>query len=193
MLMSLFRVLNKVVLSDWNSDGSKFIGLGTDGCNTMVGKNHSLMTLCKGKFPNLTHIKCGAHSLDLCAKDAMKVMPSNIEFLIRESYNFFCHSPIRQYEYQKVLELVGFDDIVIEEVGENDVEDDANNDDLDNDQDNAQGDDDQASSSNNQKKRKPLKLISLATTRWLVLGDCNERILKQVNDYFINVSFEHKI
>jgi len=40
------------------------------------------------KYPNLIHIRCGAHSIDLAAKDAMRwAMPSNLDFLLRERYN----------------------------------------------------------------------------------------------------------
>ena len=105
---SLVAVLKEVV-QEWRLDPENFVGLSTDGCNVMVGEHHSLMTLARKEFPNLIHMKCVAHSLDLCAKYAMKTMPSNLEYMIKHSYNWFAHSTIRQFNYQEILNVVGFD------------------------------------------------------------------------------------
>jgi hypothetical protein len=121
----------------------------------MVGKNNSVMTLAQRKFKNLTHLKCVAHSLDLIAKEAMTAMPVHLEFMIRESYNLFAHSALRQSQYKSLLELVGFSNL-----GEED-------------------DDFDAPAMEQAGEKRPLKLISPSQTRWLVMADCNERVLSQ--------------
>ena len=107
----------------------------------------------------LTHMKCVAHSLDLIAKNAMTAMPAHLTFMLRESYNFFAHSALRQHEYKEVLNLVGFENL-------GDADDEGAGDEL-------------LFSSAKGPKKTPLKLISPSQTRWLVMADCNERVLKQ--------------
>ena len=114
---------------------------------------------------------CSPHSCDVCAKDALEIMPSVLEFLIRESYNWFAHSAQRQSEYKNVLELVGFENINVE-----------------NDEDNSENAGATASVG-----RRPMKLISPSTTRWLVMADCVERILIQVISKLTKVPLKAKI
>ena len=83
------------------------------------------------------------------------MMNAQFIFLIREIYNFFAHSVLRQAEYKAVLELVGFDEIGDDEEREEEGGD------------------------KRTKKKGSLKLISPSKTRWLVIADCCERILRQ--------------
>ena len=155
---SLFQLLKNVVES-WGLDPEKFVGLGTDGAAAMVGRNHSLQSLARQEYPNLTHMKCSPHTADLCARDAMDIMPAALDFLTRESYcNWFAHSSQRQNEFKDVLELVGFDRVIVE-----------NEDDEEN-----------PGATANSGNRPPMKMIKPSTTRWLVMADCVERILMQV-------------
>ena len=99
----------KTVMEVWELKGENIVGLGTDGANVMTGEHHSLQSLMKESWPHLIHLKCICHTLDLIARGAVsKCIPSNVEFLIRESYNWFCHSSNRQAAYREILELVGF-------------------------------------------------------------------------------------
>jgi len=81
------------------------IGLGTDGapalCSVVNKKNedNSLFTLLKAEIPNLQLLKCVCHSLHKCSEKAMEELPSSIEFLLRETRNWFAHSTVRQLEY----------------------------------------------------------------------------------------------
>ena len=77
---SLFQLLKNVVES-WELDPEKFVGLGTDGAVAMAGCNHSLQSLAKEEYPNLTHMKCSPHSVDLCARDAMDIMPATLDLM----------------------------------------------------------------------------------------------------------------
>ncbi|KAL1252639.1 hypothetical protein QQF64_017332 [Cirrhinus molitorella] len=87
-------------------DIANMIGIATDGASVMVGRQHSVYTLLKQKQPNLQLIRCVCHSLDIVAKKAMQQLPSNIEFMIRETYNWFAHSSKRQNDYRNLYETV---------------------------------------------------------------------------------------
>lgn len=82
------------------------MGIATDGASVMVGKNHSVFTLLKQIQPNLQLIRCVCHSLDIVANKAMQLLPSNIEYMVRETYNWFAHSAKRQYEYKNIYETI---------------------------------------------------------------------------------------
>jgi len=89
-------------------DGSNFIGLATDGAAVMIGEHHSLQRLLKHTYPNLVHIRCSCHSFDLAARHAMKkAMPSNLEFMIKESYNWFSQSSQRQAKFRQLVSELG--------------------------------------------------------------------------------------
>ena len=65
----------------------KLIGIGVDGCSTMVGTNHSVSAYFKKIVPDIVMFKCICHSLQLAASKASLVLPAHIDFLVRESYN----------------------------------------------------------------------------------------------------------
>ena len=139
-------------MQSWGLKGDNMVGLGTDGANVMKGEHHSLQSLLKQSIPHLVHISCICHSIDLIAKEAVnKALPSNIDFLIRESYNWFAHSSQRQAAFKEIFDLVGFSSCSG----------------LQENLDTADG------------TQTCLKLISPCTTRWLVMADCTERILGQ--------------
>ncbi len=122
----------------------------------MIGEHKSLQRLLKNQYPNLTHIRCSCHSFDLAARHAMKnAMPSHLEVMIRDSYNWFSLSSLRQQKFQQIVELLGTESLC----------------DDDNDEENEEN--------GEQRKSRCLKLLTLSDTRWLVLSDCIERILLQ--------------
>ncbi|XDV39300.1 hypothetical protein PO909_008556 [Leuciscus waleckii] len=82
------------------------VGIATDGASVMVGRHHSVYTLLKQRQPNLQLIRCVCHFLDIIAHKAMKQLPSNIDYLIRETYNWFSHSAKRQTDYKAIYETV---------------------------------------------------------------------------------------
>ena len=90
---------NKILtmLQQYKSSVEKLIGLGVDGCSTMVGAHHSVSTFSKQLVPNIVVFKCVCHSLQLAA-----VLPSRVDFLIRESYNWFSHNSKRLYDYREL-------------------------------------------------------------------------------------------
>ncbi len=135
------------------------VGLGTDGANVMCGVHHSVVTLLQRKWPHIVHLKCVCHSIDLIAKNAVKTtLPSHIDYMVRESYNWFSHSSLRLSAYRDIAKLVGFS-TSFEEAEEEDSH--------------------EEESGEKQEELPPPRLISPSDTRWLVLADCVEKILAQ--------------
>lgn len=91
------------------------VGIDTDGASVMVGVNHSLFTLLRDKvpLPNLILVKCICHSLALCASKASLVLPSSLEFLLREARNWFAMSPKRRDAYATLFNLINDNNIVM--------------------------------------------------------------------------------
>lgn len=97
--MKLF--LKKVGLNIQN-----IIAIGTDGAKNLCGKNKSLFTLLKNENPQLILVKCTCHSLHLCCSKASNEIPKNADFLIKEVYNYFSHSPLRSLKYKRAFDLI---------------------------------------------------------------------------------------
>lgn len=88
----------------------KLIGVGTDGASNMCGENNSLFTLKKKlNLSNLVLVKCVCHSLHLCSSKASEVFADEIDFLLRETYNWFKYSTIRQSKYKEIFNLINLD------------------------------------------------------------------------------------
>ena len=66
----------------------------------MIGAKHSVSTYFKQIVPDIVMFKCVCRSLQLAASKASLVMPAHIDFLIRESFNWFSHSTRRLFEYR---------------------------------------------------------------------------------------------
>ncbi|KYN04692.1 hypothetical protein ALC62_04434 [Cyphomyrmex costatus] len=82
------------------------IGIGIDGANVMTGKHHSFSSILKETINELVIVKCICHSLHLAAEYACKCLPRNLDFIIKESYNWFSYSSKRQIEYAKLYEVL---------------------------------------------------------------------------------------
>ncbi|KAL0153997.1 hypothetical protein M9458_050699, partial [Cirrhinus mrigala] len=93
-------------LREYGLDIKNLVGIATDGASVMVGKNHSVFTLLKELQPSLQLIRCVCHSLDIVANKAMQLLPSSMEYMIRETYNWFAHSAKRQGDYKAVYETL---------------------------------------------------------------------------------------
>lgn len=83
------------------------IGVGVDGANVMLGKHNSFSTQLKAlTSQDLVVVKCICHSLHLAAEHSFKVLPKHLDFLIKESHNWFSCSSKRQIEYKKLYEVM---------------------------------------------------------------------------------------
>ncbi|XP_055923771.1 general transcription factor II-I repeat domain-containing protein 2B-like [Eupeodes corollae] len=74
---------------------SNLIGFGADGAAVMMGVNSSVRTYLQADVPNLFIMKCICHSFHLCASYACSNLPSSIEDLCRDVYNYIQNSPKR--------------------------------------------------------------------------------------------------
>lgn len=97
--MELF--LKKVGLNIQN-----IIAIGTDGAKNLCGKNKSLFALLKKQNPQLMLVKCTCHSLHLCCSQSSDKIPKTCDFLIKEVYNYFSHSPLRALRYKRAFDLI---------------------------------------------------------------------------------------
>lgn len=80
----------------------KLIGIGTDNATVMTGINNGVHALLKNETgnENLVLVRCVCHSLQLALSHASEeTLPRNVEFLIRETYNWFSHSSNRRVDY----------------------------------------------------------------------------------------------
>uniref|UniRef100_H3AA77 HAT C-terminal dimerisation domain-containing protein n=1 Tax=Latimeria chalumnae TaxID=7897 RepID=H3AA77_LATCH len=68
-------------------------GFGSDGCNTMMGKNNSVASRLQNEFPGILLQRCICHSLHLCA---MHAAASQVNV-----YNYFKNSSKRMAQYQE--------------------------------------------------------------------------------------------
>ncbi|CAH0550488.1 unnamed protein product [Brassicogethes aeneus] len=85
---------------------NKLIGLGTDGANNLCGKHHSVFTILKESVPQLQLVKCVAHSLHLCCCKSANVLPSAIDFLCKEIFNWFSNSALRRAAFKETFNLI---------------------------------------------------------------------------------------
>ena len=55
---------------------------------------------------DLVVVKCICHSLHLAAKHSFTLLPKDLDFLIKETHNWFSCSSKRQIQYKKVYEAI---------------------------------------------------------------------------------------
>ncbi|KAK7791957.1 hypothetical protein R5R35_004580 [Gryllus longicercus] len=96
----------KQVLEEDGLKLHKLIGIGVDGASVMVGSRNSFATRLTKDIPNAVIVKCLCHSLHLAAEHAFKVLPSNLEFMIRETHGWFSNSTKRQVAYKEIYNLI---------------------------------------------------------------------------------------
>lgn len=102
----LFKVLNNFIIQELGLNLRNMIGIGTDGANSLCGKNHSVFTLFKQENPKIQLVRCICHSIDNAASKAVDEMPACVDYLCREVYNWFCHSTQRRIEYRRLFDIL---------------------------------------------------------------------------------------
>lgn len=103
------KSLHELIVNQFKQDALKLenlIGIGVDGANVMVGKYNSVTALLKRELPDLIIVKCVSHSLHLCAEKAAELLPRQLEFLVRETHNWFSYSPKRVDKYRNLYETI---------------------------------------------------------------------------------------
>jgi hypothetical protein len=87
-------------------DLNRMIALATDGASNLTGEHNSLFSRLKAKFPKLILLKCICHSLAKCAEYATAELPSSLEYMLRETRNWFSYSPLRKLMFAKLVEML---------------------------------------------------------------------------------------
>lgn len=83
------------------------MGIGTDNASVMVGVNNGVHSKLKEEVPHLILVRCLCHSLQLAVSAAAKqFLPRNLEFLIRETYDWFSRSSSRQSLYNELYKTI---------------------------------------------------------------------------------------
>lgn len=76
----------------------------------MRNRKFPLYTLEKKlDLKNLILVKCICHSLHLCASKASEVFSDEVDFLLRETYNWFKYSSLRLSKYKEIYNLINVD------------------------------------------------------------------------------------
>lgn len=86
------------------------LALGTDGGQNLCGKNNSVYTLLKKDNKHLCLLKCICHAIHLCVSKASMELPSCLDFLAHEIYNWFSNSPLRKIEYRRLYDLININE-----------------------------------------------------------------------------------
>ncbi|KYQ47160.1 hypothetical protein ALC60_13792 [Trachymyrmex zeteki] len=73
----------------------------------MVGCNKSVYTNLKKDVPDLILIRCVCHFVQLAINYACKeYLPTHLEFLVHETYNWFSMSSSHQSAYKQLYETI---------------------------------------------------------------------------------------
>lgn len=107
LLLGLGRALKLYGL-----DIQKLVAVGTDNAANMTGVNNGLHKLLKNKYglKNLVLVRCVCHSLQLAVSAATdnSFLP-NAHYMIKETYNWFSNSSIRQKIFKRIYKLINSD------------------------------------------------------------------------------------
>lgn len=100
MVEAIKELLMTVKLNPQN-----LIGVGVDNATVNTGAVGGLCELLKKEFDlsNLVMVRCVCHSIQLAVSSATRdTLPRNIDYLVRETYNWFSHSSKRQIAYREI-------------------------------------------------------------------------------------------
>ncbi|MPC26227.1 Zinc finger protein 862 [Portunus trituberculatus] len=103
------RIFSSIMksLSDFVVPVSNIIGFGSDGCRTMMGKNNSVSSKFKDLCPGIFIMKCICHSAHLCASEACKELPQEVEQLAQDVHNSLKHSSKRLAQFSEFQDFTG--------------------------------------------------------------------------------------
>lgn len=103
------RIFSSIMksLNNYEVPVSNIIGFGSDGCSTMMGKNNSVSSKFKDLCPGIYIMKCICHSAHLCASEACKELPKEVEQLAHDVHNSLKHSSKRLAQFSEFQEFSG--------------------------------------------------------------------------------------
>lgn len=98
-----------MLLEECKLNLNQLTGIGTDNASVMTGVNSGVYKILKENhsLPNLILVRCVCHSIQLAVSHAsIDTIPRNIEFLQRETYNWFKISSKRLLEYKELYRTI---------------------------------------------------------------------------------------
>ncbi|CAF4956521.1 unnamed protein product [Pieris macdunnoughi] len=97
----------KATLARFNIPLQNLMGIGTDNASVMTGVNNGVYAKLKKDLPSLVLVRCICHSLQLAVSAVTKqFLPRNLEFIIKETYDWFNRSSSRQAAYKELYKLI---------------------------------------------------------------------------------------
>ena len=99
----------KQLLHSMKLNTNKLLGIGVDNASVNTGLNNGVYQLAKREFhlPCLVMVRCVCHSIQLAISHAAEEsLPRNVDFMIKETYNWFSHSTKRQATYKALYETL---------------------------------------------------------------------------------------
>lgn len=97
----------KKTLNKYNLKLNNLIGIGIDNASVMTGINNGVYVKLKKEIPNLILVKCICHSLQLAVSAASEMyLPRHLEYLVRETYDWFARSSFRQNTYKDLYKAI---------------------------------------------------------------------------------------
>ncbi|KAK3864442.1 hypothetical protein Pcinc_029875 [Petrolisthes cinctipes] len=82
------------------------IRFASDGASVMAGKNNSLYSKLRHDIPHLRLVQCMCHSLHLACSKAVEALPKQLDFIIKETHNWFSCSPKRRDTYAVLYQTI---------------------------------------------------------------------------------------
>ncbi|XP_018400832.1 PREDICTED: uncharacterized protein LOC108778209 [Cyphomyrmex costatus] len=92
-------------------DYKNVIGIASDSAANMISVENDFFKFFKDKMPIVQLIKCSCHSLHLCLSKAAEQLPADLEFLVRESRNWFANIPLRRIQYESLYSAINKGDM----------------------------------------------------------------------------------
>lgn len=99
----------KELLTELKLSPNNLIGVGVDNARVNTGATGGLCELLKKIFAlsHLVMVRCVCHSVQLAVSSATRnTLPRNIEYLVKETYNWFSHSSKRQIAYKNIYSTI---------------------------------------------------------------------------------------
>ncbi|XP_043472704.1 uncharacterized protein LOC122505265 [Leptopilina heterotoma] len=77
----------------------------------MIGSEKGFFHYFSELVPRAQLIKCTCHSIHLCGSKAAEQLPADLEFLVRESRNWFSKSALRRSQYEALYTVINDGDM----------------------------------------------------------------------------------
>ncbi|XP_078724825.1 uncharacterized protein LOC144942051 [Lampetra fluviatilis] len=81
----------------------RLIGVGVDGASMDVGCEKSISMILKESVEHVVVFRCICRSLHLAGSKASEALPNHLEYLVRETYNWFFHNKKHQLEHKDLF------------------------------------------------------------------------------------------